>query len=145
MLLPQCISAYTCPGFTPITACNSAATLVQLLSAQDTKRHQVPRSTKPQSRHRARRHAHSALVFGRNATPMKLAVLLAALCTASCTAITLAPERPKPQLQRANKALALRGGSLAQDVSSDPVAEILATVVARDPNQPEFIQALTQP
>ena len=76
---------------------------------------------------------------------MKLAVLLAALCTASCTAFTLAPERPKPQLQRVNKALALRGGSLAQDVSSDPVAEILATVVARDPNQPEFIQALTQP
>ena len=74
---------------------------------------------------------------------MNLAVLLAALCTASCTAITLAPERPKPQLQRANKALALRGGSLAQDVSSDPVAEILATVVARDPDQPEFIQALT--
>ena len=46
---------------------------------------------------------------------MKLAVLLAALC-ASCTAITLAPERPKPQLQRANKALALRGGGLAQDL-----------------------------
>jgi len=41
---------------------------------------------------------------------MKLAVLIAALCTASCTAITLAPERPKPQLQRANKVLALRGG-----------------------------------
>ena len=78
---------------------------------------------------------------------MKPAVLLAALCTASCTAFTLAPERPKPQLQRANKALALRGGGLAQDVSSDKdcVAEILATVVARDPNQPEFIQALTQP
>ena len=37
------------------------------------------------------------------------AVLIAALC-ASCTAITLAPERPKPQLQRANKVLALRGG-----------------------------------
>ena len=76
---------------------------------------------------------------------MKLAVLIAALCTASCTAITLAPERPKPQLQRANKALALRGGGLAQDVYSDKdcVAEILATVVARDPDQPEFIQALT--
>ena len=43
---------------------------------------------------------------------MKLAVLIAALCTASCTAITLAPELPKPQLptQRANKVLALRGG-----------------------------------
>lgn len=40
---------------------------------------------------------------------MKLAVLLAALC-ASCTAITLAPERPKPQLQRANKVLDFRGG-----------------------------------
>ena len=45
---------------------------------------------------------------------MKLAVLIAALCTASCTAITLAAERPKPQLQRANKALALRGGGLVQ-------------------------------
>ena len=44
---------------------------------------------------------------------MKLTVLLAALC-ASCTAITLAPERPKPQ--RANKALALRGGGHAQDI-----------------------------
>ena len=42
---------------------------------------------------------------------MNLAVLLAALCTASCTAITLAAGRPKPQLQRANKVLALRGGS----------------------------------
>ena len=42
---------------------------------------------------------------------MKLAVLIAALCTASCTAITLAAGRPKPQLQRANKVLALRGGS----------------------------------
>uniref|UniRef100_A0A7S0F578 Uncharacterized protein n=1 Tax=Phaeocystis antarctica TaxID=33657 RepID=A0A7S0F578_9EUKA len=41
---------------------------------------------------------------------MKLVVLLAALCTSSCTAITLAPERPKPQLQRANKVLAFRGG-----------------------------------
>ena len=40
---------------------------------------------------------------------MKLAVLIAALC-ASCTAITLAPDRPKPQLQRANKVLAFRGG-----------------------------------
>jgi len=40
---------------------------------------------------------------------MKLTVLLAALC-ASCTAITLAPERPKPQLQRANKVLDFRGG-----------------------------------
>ena len=40
---------------------------------------------------------------------MKLAVLIAVLC-ASCTAITLAPERPKPQLQRANKVLAFRGG-----------------------------------
>jgi len=53
---------------------------------------------------------------------MKLAVLLliAALCTASCTAITLAVERPKPQLQRANKesskVLALRGGGLVQDI-----------------------------
>ena len=37
---------------------------------------------------------------------MKLAVLLAAAC-ASCTAVTLAPERPKAQLQRT---LALRGG-----------------------------------
>ena len=45
---------------------------------------------------------------------MKLAVLIAALCTASCTAITLAAERPKPQLQRANKVLALRGGGLVQ-------------------------------
>ena len=41
---------------------------------------------------------------------MKLVVLLAALCTSSCTAITLAPERPRPQLQRANKVLAFRGG-----------------------------------
>ena len=41
---------------------------------------------------------------------MKLALLIAALCTTSCTAITLAAERPKPQLQRANKVLALRGG-----------------------------------
>ena len=51
---------------------------------------------------------------------MKLAVLIAALCTASCTAITLAVERPKPQLQRANKesskVLALRGGGLVQDI-----------------------------
>ena len=39
---------------------------------------------------------------------MKLAVLIAAAC-ASCTAITLAPERPKAQLQR-TKVLALRGG-----------------------------------
>ena len=33
------------------------------------------------------------------------------------------------------------------DTCSDKgcVAEILAAVVARDPNQPEFIQALTQP
>ena len=43
---------------------------------------------------------------------MKLAVLIVALCTASSTAITLAAERPKPQLQRANKALVLRGGRL---------------------------------
>ena len=41
---------------------------------------------------------------------IKLALLIAALCTTSCTAITLAPERSKPQLQRANKVLALRGG-----------------------------------
>ena len=55
--------------------------------------------------------AHSPLVFGRiNDSHMKLVVLLAALCTSSCTAITLAPERPKPQLQRANKVLAFRGG-----------------------------------
>ena len=50
---------------------------------------------------------------------MKLAVLIAALCTASCTAINLAAERPKPQLQRANKALALRGGGLAQDITQE--------------------------
>ena len=36
---------------------------------------------------------------------MKLVVRIA-----SCTAITLTPERPKPQLQRANNALALRDG-----------------------------------
>ena len=47
---------------------------------------------------------------------MKLAMLIAALCTASCTAINLAPERPKPQLQRANKLLALRGGGLTGTV-----------------------------
>ena len=40
---------------------------------------------------------------------MKLALLLAALC-ASCTAITLAPERPRAQLQRKAAVLALRGG-----------------------------------
>ena len=42
---------------------------------------------------------------------MKLALLIAALCTASCTAINLAVERPQPQLQRANKVLVLRGGT----------------------------------
>ena len=46
---------------------------------------------------------------------MKLAVLIAALCTTSCTVITLATERPKPQLQRENKVRPLRGGGLVQD------------------------------
>ena len=51
---------------------------------------------------------------------MKLALLIAALCTASCTAINLAAVRPKPQLPRANKesnkVLALRGGGVVQGV-----------------------------
>ena len=47
---------------------------------------------------------------------MKLAVLIAALCTASCTAINLTAERPKPQLERANKVLALRGGGFPQGI-----------------------------
>ena len=70
---------------------------------------------------------------------MKLAVLIAALCTASCTAITLAPERPKPQLERANKVLALRGGGSvpAPAVGANPILQLFS--VALKNNQPGLI------
>ena len=74
---------------------------------------------------------------------MKLAVLIAALCTASCTAITLAPERPKPQLQRANKVLALRGGGSvpAPAVGANPIVQFFVQLfsVAYKNNQPGLI------
>ena len=75
---------------------------------------------------------------------MKLAVLIAALC-ASCTAITLAPERSKPQLQRANKVLALRGGGAgsvpAPAVGANPIVQFFVQLVsvALNNNQPGLI------
>jgi hypothetical protein len=46
---------------------------------------------------------------GRTAT-MKLSVVLLAAACASCTGITVAPERPKARLERSSAVLALRGG-----------------------------------
>ena len=75
---------------------------------------------------------------------MKLAVLIAALC-ASCTAITLAPERSKPQLQRANKVLALRGGGAgsvpAPAVGANSIVQVFVQLVsvALKNNQPGLI------
>eukprot|EP00964_Phaeocystis_antarctica_P101830 scaffold67300_cov67-Phaeocystis_antarctica.AAC.2 len=75
---------------------------------------------------------------------MKLAVLIAVLC-ASCTAITLVPERPKPQLQRANKLLALRGGGAgsvpAPAVGANPIVQFFVQLVsvALKNNQPGLI------
>ena len=41
---------------------------------------------------------------------MKLSVVLLAAACASCTGITVAPERPKARLERSSAVLALRGG-----------------------------------
>ena len=42
---------------------------------------------------------------------MKLSVVVLAAACASCTGITLGPERPKAQLGRSSALLALRGGA----------------------------------
>ena len=41
---------------------------------------------------------------------MKLSVVLLAAACASCTGITVAPERPKARLERSSAVLGLRGG-----------------------------------
>jgi len=41
---------------------------------------------------------------------MKLSVVLLAAACASCTGITVAPERPKARLERSSAVLTLRGG-----------------------------------
>ena len=51
---------------------------------------------------------------------MKLAVLIVALCTASSTAITLAAERPKPQLLRSSSVRTRRSSSEAAGLRVGP-------------------------